>query len=107
MLFGQSVRWAKVTTVIKDRNLVRVGRPVRPDSRKRVVLPKAVINEGVTYFVYYNKLGQILLDPQVSIPASELWVFENRDVLASIDTGMRESLKGQTLSRGSFAKHAK
>jgi hypothetical protein len=97
----------RMAGVIRDRNLVRVGRPVRPDSRKRVVLPKAVVNEGIAYSVYYNKLGQIVLDPQVSIPASELWVFENKDILASIDRGVRESLKGKTINRGSFAEHAK
>ena len=87
--------------------MVRAGKPVTPDSRKRVVLPKAVVQEGVTYYVYHNSLGQIVLDPQASIPASELWIFENKDILASIDRGMRESLKGKTVSRGSFAKRAK
>jgi hypothetical protein len=96
-----------MATIIRDRDLVRVGKPVTPDSRKRVVLPKTVVREGVTYYVYHNSLGQIVLDPQASIPASELWVFENRDVLASIDRGMRESLKGKTVSRGPFAKRAK
>jgi len=94
-----------MATVIKDRNLVRVGKPVTADSRKRVVLPKAVAQEGVTYFVYHNSVGQIVLDPQASIPASELWIFENKDILASIDRGMRESLDGKTVKRGSFAKH--
>ena len=96
-----------MASIIKDRNLVRVGRPVAPDSRKRVVLPKTVVREGVTYCIYHNSLGQIVLDPQASIPASELWVFENKDILASIDRGMRESLKGKTVSRGSFAKRAR
>jgi hypothetical protein len=91
--------------VIKDQKLVRAGKPVTPDSRKRVVLPKTVVQEGVSYFVYHNSLGQIVLDPQASIPASELWVFENEDILASIDRGMRESLNGKTINRGSFAKH--
>ncbi|OGN96559.1 MAG: hypothetical protein A2Z77_00915 [Chloroflexi bacterium RBG_13_51_36] len=93
-----------MATIIKDQKLVRVGKPVTPDSRKRVVLPKTVVREGVTYYVYHNSLGQIILDPQVSIPASELWLFENKEVLASIDRGMRESLKGKTIKRGSFAK---
>ena len=95
-----------MATVVRDQNLVRVGKPVMPDSRKRVVLPKTVVREGVTYFIYHNSLGQIVLDPQASIPASELWVFENKDVLASIDRGMRESLGGKTISRGSSAKRA-
>jgi hypothetical protein len=96
----------KMATIIKDQNLVRVGKSVTPDSRKRVVLPKTVVQEGITYFVYYNSIGQIVLDPQASIPASELWVFENKDILASIDRGMRESLTGKTVTRGSFARHA-
>jgi hypothetical protein len=94
-----------MATIIKDQNLVRVGKTVTPDSRKRVVLPKTVVQEGIAYHVYYNSLGQIVLDPQASIPASELWVFENKDVLASIDKGIRESLNGKTIDRGSFAKH--
>ena len=85
--------------------MVRVGKPVTPDSRKRVVLPKAVVKEGITYFIYHNSAGQIILDPQASIPASELWIFENKDVLASIDRGIRESLGGKTIDRGSFAEH--
>lgn len=94
-----------MATIIKDQNLVRVGKPVTPDSRKRVVLPKTIVREGVTYYVYHNSIGQIILDPQATIPASELWVFENKDVLSSIDWGMRESLTGKTITRGSFAKH--
>ena len=100
-----SARGNKMATVVKDQNLVRVGKPVTPDSRKRVVLPKAVAQEGVIYFVYHNSMGQIVLDPQASIPASELWVFEKKDILASLDRGMRESLSGKTIKRGSFAKH--
>jgi hypothetical protein len=95
-----------MAAIIEDRNLVRVGKPVTPDSRKRVVLPRTVVQEGVTYFVYHNSLGQIVLDPQASIPGSELWVFEHKDVLASIDRGIRESLDGKTINRGSFAEHA-
>jgi hypothetical protein len=94
-----------MAAIIEDRNLVRVGKPVTPDSRKRVVLPRTVVQEGVTYFVYHNSIGQIVLDPQASIPASELWVFENKEVLASTDRGVRESLNGKTVNRGSFAKH--
>jgi len=91
-----------MATIIRDKNLVRVVKPVTPDSRKRVVLPKTVVQEGITYFVYHNSVGQIILDPQASIPASELWVFENKGILASIDRGIGESLSGKTVNRGSF-----
>jgi hypothetical protein len=104
MPINQCVRGNEMASIIKDQNLVRAGKPVMPDSRKRVVLPKTVVQEGITYFIYHNSLGQIVLDPQASIPASELWVFENKDVLASIDRGIRESLNGKTINRGSFAE---
>ena len=94
-----------MANIIKDQNLVRVGKPVTPDSRKRVVLPRTVVQEDITYLIYHNSVGQIVLDPQASIPASELWVFENKDILASIDRGIRESLDGKTIDRVSFARH--
>lgn len=97
----------KTKTIIKDSDLTKVGKGVTPDSRKRVSLPKVAVQEGITYFVYYNSIGQIILDPQVNIPASELWLFKNKNALASVDKGMLESLNGKTIKRGSFAKYAK
>ena len=97
-------------SIIKDKNLTivaegtRVAEGVKPDKKKRVVLPQALVSEGITYHIYGNRLGQIILDPQVTIPASELWVFENKDILASIDKGMAEE---QAINLGSFAKYAK
>jgi len=94
-----------MVTEIKDYK--RVAGSVKPDTKKRVVLPAALVWEGVTFHIYHNSRGQILLDPQVTIPASELWVFENKDILASIDKGMAESANGQVIKRGSFAKYVK
>ena len=93
------------TFISKDEELTRIGRSVRPDARQRVSLPKALVKEGITYHIYCNKLGQIVLDPQVTIPASEAWLFENKEVLASIDRGMVESANGLTMDRGSFAEY--
>ncbi len=94
-------------TIIRDTDLTRVAGSVKPDSKKRVVLPAALVREGIVYHIYHNSVGQILLDPQVTIPASELWLFENKEALASIDRGMLESLSGKAIKRGSFAKHTK
>jgi hypothetical protein len=93
--------------VIKDLDFKKVADSVRPDTKKRVVLQHVQIQEGITYHIYKNSLGQIMLDPQVTIPASELWVFDNKDVLAAIDQSMAESAKGQLINRGSFAKYVK
>ncbi len=87
-----------------DKDLTRVAYNAKPDTRRRIVLPKSVEVEGITYHIYVNSSGQIILDPQVTIPASELWVFENKDILASLDKGMAETT---TIDRGSFAKYVK
>lgn len=94
-----------MVTIIKDTEFTGVAKGVKPDSKKRIVLPKALLREGVTYHIYHNRIGQIVLDPQVTIPAHELWLFENREALASVDKGMAESAKGQVINRGSFAKY--
>ena len=64
--------------VIKDDEPVMVARSVKPDSRNRISLPKKLMKEGITYHVYVNSHGQIILDPQVTIPASEAWLFSDK-----------------------------
>jgi hypothetical protein len=46
--------------------------------------------------------GDILLKPMASIPARELWLYQNQDALASVRRGL--SQKG-TIDRGSFAQY--
>ena len=87
-----------------DKDLTRVAYNAKPDTRRRIVLPKSVEVEGITYHIYVNSFGQIILDPQVTIPASELWLFENKEALASVDRGMAETTR---INRGSFAKYVR
>ena len=84
-----------MATIIKDTNLTMVAASVKPDTKKRVVLPKALVEEGVTYHIYTNKFGQIVLDPQVTIPASELWLFNNPVALASVKRGLADAAQGK------------
>ena len=98
---------AKVKNPEKNSDWEMVNDNMKPDTRRRVSLPSSAVVEGVTYRVYRNSIGQILLDPQVTIPASELWLFENKDALDSLDRGMIELRNGQTIKRGSFAKYVK
>ena len=96
-----------MVTIIKDEELTRIAESVKPDAKKRVHLPTVLVQEGVTYHIYVNSFGQIVLDPQVTIPASEAWLFEDKNALASVDRGMAESTNGQVINRGSFAKYIK
>lgn len=94
-------------TIIKDTEFKEISRTVKPDAKKRITLPDKLVKEGVIFSIYHNSIGQIILDPQVTIPASELWVFRDKKILASMDKGMAESANKQTKNRGSFAKYIK
>lgn len=80
---------------IVDDNFVKRADGVKPDSRRRVNLPKTLVGEGIMYHIYSNSMGQIMLDPQVAIPASELWLFQNPDALASIKRGFADVAEGR------------
>jgi len=94
-------------TIIRNTEFTGIAKSVKPDAKKRVVLPAVLVKEDITYHIYTNSAGQIILDPQVTIPASEAWLFEDKNALASVDRGMVESANGQLINRGSFAKYAK
>ena len=91
--------------LIKDTVFELVANSVKPDSKKRIVLSRIGIAEGVTYHIYRNSFGQIVLDPQVSIPAYEAWLFNNKEAISSVRQGLVESAQGRTVSRGSFAEY--
>lgn len=82
-------------TVIKDEDFTGVSKNVRPDSKRRVVLPQELIGEGVTYHIYVNASRQVVLDPQVSIPASEAWLYKNPEALASVRRGLDDVAQGK------------
>ncbi len=81
--------------IIKNNNFREVAVDVKPDAKKRIVLSKAPVAEGVTYHIYCNEIGQIILDPHVSIPASEVWLYKNREALEAVQAGIREAAEGK------------
>jgi hypothetical protein len=82
-------------TILKDSNLKKFPGNIKPDSKRRVVLPASLVSEDVVYQVYSNEAGQILLDPQVLIPASEAWLFRNPKALASVKKGLADAAEGR------------
>jgi len=84
-----------MATIVRDEDLTIIAESVKPDSKRRVLLPKTLVREGITYHVYTNSVGQIILDPQVTIPASEAWLFKNPDAIAAVRQGLDEAAQGK------------
>ncbi len=82
-------------------------RVTRPDSKGRVVLGD--LAKGVSsYRVYIEEDTRcIMLEPFVEVPASEAWLFENKNALAHVRKGLEQSSKGHVRSLGSFSKFLK
>jgi hypothetical protein len=94
-------------TIIKDPKFHIVAEGLAPDSKKRLSLSKALADASVTFNVYVNPLGQIILDPHKKVPAHEAWVFEDKEILASLKRGLKQAAQGKTRSLGSFSRHAR
>ena len=88
----------KATT--KHGTLELIARDVRPDARRRVTLGKALegLDADAAFAVYRDELGRIILDPQVSIPAREAWLFRNPKALAMVRRGLQDAADGKTVT---------
>jgi hypothetical protein len=94
------------STVLKNTDFQLVSEFAQPDAKKRLSLGEA-LGGATAYNIYRNPLGQLILDPVKAVPASEMWLYENPQALASVKQGLRESAEGKSVYRGSFAKHAR
>ena len=81
--------------IIKNENFREIAVDVKPDAKKRIGLSKAPLAEGVKYHIYCNELGQIVLDPHVSIPASEVWLYKNEEAVEAVNAGIKEAAEGK------------
>ncbi len=81
--------------IIKDSHFEEVTE-VRVDSKNRITLGKNKnMAKASIYKVYRNAIGQIILDPQVTIPAYEQWLFKNKEVAGLVKTGLKDAKKGR------------
>jgi hypothetical protein len=95
-----------IPAVIKNPDFQLISEFAQPDAKRRLSLG-AASGDATAYNVYRNVLGQIILDPVKAIPASEIWLYANKQALASVKQGLRGSAEGKSVYRGSFSKHAK
>lgn len=91
--------------ILKDRDFEAVAE-ARIDAKRRVTLGHAALASQVTSFrVYQNAHGQIILDPMVSVPAHEAWLFKNRKALAMVRRGVEDAKHGRFIrSKKDFSK---
>ena len=68
------------TRTMDDRNRLTLGEIFKGYKRIRL---------------YKNERGEVLLQPVVEVPASELWLFQNREALESVQRGLKEASEGK------------
>ena len=87
----------KTANILKDNHFEKLSkRSVRPDSRKRVVLPLS-LTEDISFDVYRNKVGQIILDPKIEIPASQAWFWENPQDVKDFEESIAQAARGELI----------
>ena len=81
--------------IIKSDKFRKLATNVKPATKKRIVLSKAQVAEGVTYHIYCNEIGQIILDPQISISAYEALLYKNIEARKAVEDGLKEAAEGK------------
>jgi hypothetical protein len=85
-------------------------RPLRDrvylDAKGRISLGAFVSKGVISFRIERDGNGRIILEPLVEIPARELWLHKNPEVLARIEQGLQESSQGLVASRGDFSSYA-
>ena len=67
------------TRTIDERNRLTIGEILKGCKRIRL---------------YQNDSGEVLLQPIVEIPASELWLFQNPEAIRDVREGLRDAAQG-------------
>ena len=90
--------------IVKDEDFKEVAQ-VRVDAKFRIVLGK--VSKGIPQFrIYQNALGQIILDPQTTIPAYEAWLFKDTQILKSLQRSLAQVKAGKTVkAREDYSKY--
>ena len=80
----------------------------RVDAKHRVALGKGISSQITSFRVYRNAHGQIILDPLVSIPAHEAWLFKNKRASTLVQQGLEDAKRGRLAkAKEDFSKHTR
>lgn len=80
--------------ILKDAEFEEITE-VRVDAKHRVTLGRVLGDRVSSYRIYRNKVGQIILDPMVTVPAYEAWLFKNKEAMARVREGLEDARKGR------------
>ena len=80
--------------IVKDDHFKEIAE-VKADAKNRISLGKKDSIQVRIYKVSKNSLGQIVLDPQATIPAHEQWLFKNKEAAASVQRGLKDAREGR------------
>ena len=67
----------------------------RVDAKHRVALGKVLSGRVTSFRIYRNAHGQIILDPMVSMPAHEAWLFKNKRASTLVQRGLEDARQGR------------
>ena len=92
--------------IVRDNHFEEIAE-VRADSKNRVTLGKIGPAKVTIYRVYRNAIGQVILDPQVTIPAYEQWLFKNPEASKLVQAGLEDARKGRRVkAREDYSKYS-
>ena len=78
--------------LLRDADFEEVAE-VKLDSKHRISLGRGVSRQASGYKVYCNAAGQIILDPLATVPAYELWLFQNKEAAQMVRQGLEDARK--------------
>ncbi len=84
--------------ILKDAKFEEITQ-ARMDSKHRVALGKSVSSQVTSFKIYRNAHGQVILDPMVSIPAHETWLFKNKRASQMVHQGLEDAKQGRLVKR--------
>ena len=82
--------------ILRDAVFEEIGQ-AKVDSKRRVALGKTLSRDVTSFRIYRNAHGQIILDPMVSIPAHEAWLFKNKRASALVRQGLADAREGRLI----------
>ena len=91
--------------ILKDADFEEVAE-AKVDAKHRVALGRILNSPVSSYRIYRNRVGQIILDPLVTVPAYEAWLFKNEKAAKLLKEGLQDARKGRlTRAKEDYTKY--